>query len=221
MPRFLNSFIFSACVLGTLLLAGCTSNGVRVPKLPAKSYQPQNVYSLEYIPATMIRVAVLPSYHPEEDPALLQNFDSTINSELSKVQIFELIPIDRAYLKKHFGTSQINSTSNLPASLLARIVRDYQAQGVLFTDVTEYHHYKPIRVGLRSKLVDLRDGELIWVFDDVFDSAQPNVSAAARRYSRQVFTDRFPLDSADSMLQSPQRFSRYVFHEAFETMPSR
>ena len=105
--------------------------------------------------------------------------------------------------------------------MFARIVNDFGAQGLLFTDVTAFHPYRPIRVGVRSKIVDLRTGELVWVFDDMFDSAQPNISAAARRYARQVYTDLYPLDSADSMLQSPQRFSRYVIHEAFETMPPR
>lgn len=204
-----------------LFSVGCNSNGARIPKIPPKSYQPQNVYAMEHIPATMIRVAVLPSYHPEEDPDLLERFDSAVIGELSKAQLFEIVPIERAYMQKHFGMDQVNSAASLPPSMLGQIVQDYQAQGVLFLDVTDYHPYRPIRVGLRSKLVDLRDGELVWVFDDVFDSAQPNVSAAARRYARQVYTDRFPLDSADSMLQSPQRFSRYVVHEAFETFPTR
>lgn len=210
---------FSAISL--CLSVGCNSNGVRIPKIPAKSYEAQNVYSLEFIPATMVRVAVLPSYHPEEDPAILASFDNTILSELTKNKLFELVRVDRTYLKKHFNFEQIDSTQPLPTSMMSRIIKDFGAQGVLFTDVTDYQPYRPIRVGLRSKLVDLRDGNLVWVFDDIFDSSQPNVSAAAQRYARRAAVDRFPLDTAESMLQSPQRFTRYVMHETFATVPSR
>ena len=209
------------CLLTLVLLFGCNSNGVRIPKIPATSYEAHNVYSLEYIPATMNRVAVLPSAHPEEDVAILTNFDNTIYSELTKNKLFELVRVDRAYLKKHFGFEQIDSTQSLPASMISRIFQDFGAQGVLFTDVTDYHPYRPIRVGLRSKLVDLRDGNIVWIFDDIFDASQPNVSAAAQRYARRSSTDRFPLDTAESMLQSPQRFTRYVMHETFATVPPR
>lgn len=210
-----------ALLLTVCFWAGCTSNGVRMPKIPPKSYQATNVYALEYIPATMIRIAVLPADHPYDDPSTLERFDSTILTELSKKQLFEMVPVSRDYMKKHFGVRQINSTQSLPISMMARISEDFQAQGVLFTDVTQYHPYRPIRIGIRSKIADIRSGELVWVFDDVFDSAQPDVTAASRRYAREVYYDRFPLDSADSMLHSPQRFSHYVLHEAFATLPPR
>lgn len=215
-------------ILSLSLLAaaftGCTtttSEGYRVPSLPAVPYEPGNVFSLGTIPEGMIRVAVLPVHHPSDDPGLRSRADAVVRSEFSKTRLFESVPVSRDYLIKYFGATQVDSAGLLPDALLERVSADFGADGVLFVDLTHYDPYRPISMGLRSKLVDLRDGEIIWVFDDLLDAGEPAIQSAVRRYAHEAQMEQFPQDTADSMLQSPSRFMRYVAHAAFHTLPSR
>ena len=97
----------------------------------------------------------------------------------------------------------------------------YDADAVLFTEITHFRPYRPIAIGVRSSLVDLESGQVIWAFDDLFDSGEPSVSAGAKRFHLAHSRNVYPLHSAEVVLQSPTFFSKYVAYEMFMTLPER
>ena len=218
----LHSVKYLLIPLIALMVSGCTtSDGYKIPKIPARAYQPTNVYSLGVIPESMVRIALLPVMHPSDDEDIRSRSDLSVRSEFGKTRLFESVPVSRAYLDDQFGGTQFDSAALLPDTLLERVKNDFGADGILFVDLTHYDPYRPIAIGFRSKLVDLQDGEIIWVFDDLLDAGEPAVQSAVHKYAHEVQMERFPQDSADSMLQSPTRFLRYVAHAAFDTLPKR
>jgi hypothetical protein len=198
------------CIL-LLALAACQS--VRVGHR-----EPVPSYHAATDGVAMRRVAVLPLY-AEHPGASLTELDSNFQAELAKTSAFEIVAIDRATLEAGFGQRQISSVEPLPADLLPKLSAKYGVDGVLLTDVTHYFPYRPIAVGVRCKLIDARSGRIEWAFDHLFDSGNPAIADAARRFYIEQSDVHSPIgNDGTAILQSPSRFSKYVAHEAYRSM---
>jgi hypothetical protein len=200
-----------------LLVTGCAT--VRVAKNLVQPAIPS--YHQDAGGAPMRRVAVLPMYFDNEQQATPRELDLVFHAELAKTSAFEVIPISREELSAHFGIPQVSSVQVIPRDLLSRLVEDYGVDGILFTDVTHYAPYRPICIGIKCKLVDARSGEQRWVFDHVFDSANPEIAVAAKRFSVDQEAQQLPIASdGSSILQSPSQFGKYVAHETYRSLIS-
>lgn len=166
----------------------------------------------------MRRVAMLPLYfdHPG---AGISDMEQSFQSELAKTGTLEIVPISHTELETEFGQRQFVSVEKLPADLLAKLAAKYDADGVMFTDVTQYFPYRPISIGIRAKLVDAHSGEIRWAFDHVFDSGNPQVAAAAKQFYLEQSFDNSPLKGDGSpILQSPSRFAKFVARETYRSL---
>src|SRR5689334_6697516 len=173
----------------------------------------------------MRRVALLPVTYDIPYDTSLSEVDAALTRELAKTSLFELVPVSRESLDKLIGHRQLSSVEVLPGELLSKLSATYGVDGVLFTDLTAYRPYQPITIGLRSKLIDVRTGQIRWAFDHLFDAGNLETSAAARGYYVAITTPRhltvepqLPDESGAPVLQSPSRFAQYVAWEAFRSL---
>ena len=169
----------------------------------------------------MRRVAVLPLASETSLEAALSELDAAIRQELAKTSMFELVPISRAMLEARFGRNCFSSVEVLPGELLTTLRVEFGVDGVLFTDLTHYRPYKPISIGVRSKLIDVQTGEVRWAFDHLFDAGNLATAKAAGGYYV-ASTPPPPIakygDPGLAILQSPSRFTKYVAWEAFRSL---
>jgi hypothetical protein len=96
--------------------------------------------------------------------------------------------------------------------------RDFAADAVLFVDLTVFHAYKPLALGLRAKLATTQGSRLVWSFDNLFASDDPAVANSARHH----FIDRdrsVPADLTPTVLMSPSRFAEYAATAMWATLP--
>lgn len=208
--------------LTLLILTGCTSRQrYDLEENTYTPYAPTNYSCAECLPQHVKRVVVLPVYSSDIEGRLIDNFDETFQSELQKQNRFEVVPVSRHQLKTHFHKEQLNSTEVLPYDFLEKLNNKYAADAVLFIDLTDYRPYKPMALGVRSKLVDVFSGDMLWSLDETFDTGNPHVAVAARRFQLGHQKTTFPLDSGTSVLKSPHRFSQYVAYNVFRTLPVR
>ena len=198
-----------------LLLGGCVA--VKVVKTVVQPVIPSYHQDADGVPIR--RVAVLPIYFEERQQSPPNDLDLVFHAELNKAAAFEVIPISREELSAHFGIPQLSSVQVIPRDLLTRLMADYAVEGVLFTDLTHYSPYRPISIGVRCKLVDARSGVQRWVFDHLFDSGNPDIAVAAKRFSvgQEIEQLPIPTDGA-SILQSPSQFGKYVAHETYRSL---
>jgi hypothetical protein len=201
---------------------GCRSLERRDWDVPqARPFAPANFTSTGPLPASVKRVALLPMDGAQWRTSDLGPLDSAFAAELSRTGRFEIVVASRTMMKDRFGQETLNSTAALPAHLLPRLRADFGVDAVLFLDLTHYSPYVPVAIGVRAKLVTVDDASVLWSLDEVFDSAQPAVTAATQEYYREFSQPAFPQDSAAGLLQSPVRFARYVGHAVFTTLPAR
>lgn len=208
------------CTLASIVaLGGCHTLPPRhlVGPLP-----PVPSYSLRADGIAMKRVAILPLAYDTGIGRYLNELDAVFNAELNKTALFELVRVSREEMTEIFGFDQISSVEVLPADLLVRLQERYGVDGVLFTDITHYTPYRPISLGVRTKLVEVQNGNICWAFDYVFDSGNSNIAEDAKRY----YTTNSRKDQAvgfegRSILLSPLRFAKYAASETYRSMVSQ
>ena len=214
-----------ALTLLALVLAGCSVLPKPDGAVSGPFFTPSNVKGVAKIPAEVRRVIVLPvAGGPALTEETLLKLDSTCQGELTRTGRFEVVPLSRDKLAEITGSRQISSVDKLPAVLIDRLFNIYNAYGadaVLFIDVTTYAAYPPLKLGLRTKLARVTDGEIIWAADNVFAAAELAVANAARHHALALGSDRGEVDLSHTILQNPQRFAGYVAAATFLTLPPR
>jgi len=215
----------TALALFALALSACSALPKRDGAVAGPFYTPANVKAAAKIPDGVRRVIVLPvAGGPMPTEETLLKLDAICQGELTRTGRFEVVPLSRDKLAEITGSRQISSVDKLPVVLIDKlfnIYNSYGADAVLFIDVTTYSAYPPLKLGLRTKLARVTDGEIIWAADNVFAAAEIAVANSARRHAAALGSDRGQVDLSHTILQNPQRFAGYVAAATFLTLPPR
>jgi hypothetical protein len=144
--------------------------------------------------------------------------DEVFATALQKEKRFEVVRFSRDELRRRYRSEALSAAGVLPHDLLSSLQREFEADAVLFIDLTVFHAYKPLALGLRSKLAVIDGSRLVWSFDDLFSAEDPALANSARRY----FLDResnVPADLTLSVLLSPTQLATYAAAAMFATLP--
>ena len=132
-----------------------------------------------------------------------------------------MIQLSPAELKVIAGEERVSSSRNLPSNFL-KIIEEYtSANGVLFVDLDSYKPYRPMSLGVRSKLVDLKTGEFMWAIDETFDAGHASVILGASEFQELSQVRALSERTNGSILHSPRNFTKYVASTIFSTLPKR
>ena len=173
--------------------------------------------------AVIRRVAVLPVVGREDggrgdlgagsdmvQPMLLE--------ELRLSRAFEVVGFNPSHESRLSGPSGYRVTDVLPPTLLNEVLEATGADAVLFTQVTGFHAYPPLVLGLKFSLVFCREPLVVWEFDDVFNAGDPPTLNAVRRYLREHQSEEDETVEGIT-LSSPRRLSRFALSTALGTLP--
>ena len=244
--RFSHLAILAGLFAG-LLLTGCSNAGNsrtvndksnaqattgRIKKLsqPTLNAPPQEVASGIAWPAGLARLAVLPIHANRPIDDIQRDMDGIFRGELSKVVKYEIVEVPRQEMISLTGRESIASSAMIPNDVVAALRQKYAADAVLFIDFTIFRPYRPIAIGVRTKIVDLRNMEVIWMADGILDTAEPDVSEMATQFAGSGLNIRYMSSTIPQggkreaasgnqvILQSPRLFAGFVAHEAFATL---
>jgi hypothetical protein len=212
----------AALASGLLLLvltAGCLTPAITDSARRGPFFAPVN-HAGESSLGGLRRVVLLPAAGGGVAPAeSLAALDPVFAAELQRQQRFEVIALSREDCLRYFQASELSSVSALPPRFTAILQREFAADAVMFVDVTTFHAYQPLALGLRGKLATLDGVRLVWTFDNVFSADEAAVANSARRHFLQAGGGDVPADLSTSVLQSPVRFTRYAAAAMFATLP--
>ncbi|MBC2594998.1 hypothetical protein H5P28_12090 [Ruficoccus amylovorans] len=206
-----------------LLVSSCTSPRLErelkdIPLGP--SFQPDNVYA-EPLSPDIRRVLVFPFHTQPDNQAEAATLEKAMLPSLLSTGRFEVVTLERGEVMELAGRPTFASMDMIPPAVAARLREQWRADAVLLTDITSYRPYKPFMLGVRSRLVSLRDQEVIWACDEVYDAGNEAVEVGARRYAERYLEQEYPLQRSYSVLISPRRFAAYVAHSLYSTLPER
>ena len=209
-----------------VLAAGCQtvreSMGAMTGAKDKEYFRPANFNGEPQLPATLHRVLLLPvcggDLVPPETSATLEEVFAV---ELQKQQRFEVVRLSRADCQRRFGAPEFSATTALPHDFLNTLGHDFDAEAVLFVDLTAYRAYRPLTLGVRAKLATVEPTRLLWTFDVIFSMDDPGVANSVRRFYHGTDASGVPLDTGRGALQSPGKFAAYVAAAMFNTLPAR
>jgi len=163
----------------------------------------------------------MPAFCDSTSAGVLKFIDDLFLQELSKSKIFETVkvpPKDALYL---FGKERLGSFESLPEDFFNKLTDKYGANGVLLVDIHSYQPYRPISIGVRAKLIDLKSGEFMWAIDETIDGGDASVVSAAINFHKQKHVQAFSNKTVGSVLQSPRLFCKFLANSIFATLPKR
>lgn len=224
-----------------ILLSGCTNHSERAVhdksgrpvssgRIKQVSQAPQAPPSAINWPANMRRLAVLPVDAARPVNETQRDMDGVFRGELSKVVKYEIVQVSRPEMLALIDRESISSTEVIPARLVQALREKYAANAVLFVDFTLFRAYRPMAVGVRAKIVDLSNMEVLWMADGILDAAEPDVAALASQFADSSLKmgyisptipkgQKRDFGSGNQIvLQSPRLFAMFVANEAFASL---
>ena len=224
-------FSFRACVWVALLLllgimaSGCEITGPTADTVMGPSFQPRNTWrSSAALPIEVRRIALLPTTSLVDSSTVNSGRISMgiiLRSELSRQQAFEWVVVTPSQLKRWSGREEWVSTAEFPSGWIQDLAKKSGCDAVLLSELSDYRPYPPFAIGWRLKLVEAREGRILWSADEVFDAGSPKVVNAARRFYRTNLVAAGALADSRSVLESPERFARYATASVLSTLPER
>ena len=90
---------------------------------------------------------------------------------------------------------------------------------VIFPELTQYRPYAPLVIGWNLKLVSLKNQQILWAIDEVFDAGDIAVANGARRYQMRREAANPALAESRQILTSPRVFGQYTAETVLDTLP--
>lgn len=209
--------MFPSCSWSTLvailagsLLCGCASNSEKDPM--AGSYFLDRNKDL----STLGRVALVEMDNISGFPQMSGEITEALHMEIQKQQIFGMIVVHQD--DPAWRSLQENLDSLQAMKQLVALRQTLRSNGLLVGTITQYQPYPHMVIGLRLKLLDLTDGQLIWGVEQVWDSTDQNIQKRIQRYYRQRARSANASLNQELTVVSSLNFCKFVAYEVASTL---
>lgn len=224
--KFLKVRFISTPFISLVFLCLCACRTVQVKEvIVGPDFIPKNFFSkYPELPSDIRKVAILPITANEQNSFSIHGrvvLEPALVTELGKAGRFETTVVTRDQLRQWTGKEHWRAQDELPASFLSTVKEHTASDAVLFVHLVQYSPYPPLTIGWQMKLVSIKNTEILWALDEVFDSSEQTVSNSARRYAKNHLKSNPVLEDTQSILIQPTRFGQYTVHVAFNTLPPR
>lgn len=149
-------------------------------------------------------------------PQVSADVTKAIFQSLQKKQVFSL---DVALQNDPSWKSlQMDLDSAYTLEQLVAMRQTLKCDAILTGSVTEYRPYPHMSLGLRLKLTDLADGQLLWAIEQIWDGTDKNIEERVKNYYRTHI-----LPGSESLAEqlgtvSSIKFIKFVVYEVAETI---
>jgi hypothetical protein len=185
---------------------------------PQDAIRPQDYYYLNpQKKLTAIgRVVIVELDNDSGYPQISADVTDTLFQALQKKQIFGLTVVRR--LDPSWRSLQLEGDSTYDLSQIRTIREALKCDGLLLGTITEFRPYPHMAIGLRLKLLDLRDGQLVWALEEVWDSTDKSTEKRIKNYFKSQKGSGFSPLHEQLATVSPIEFVKFVGYEVAETL---
>jgi len=201
----------SILLLLAVLLLGCGI--IYRASVPAADYYYLNPNKS----LTMVgRVAIVELDNNSSYPKISADVIEKLYQAVQKKQIFGLTVVHQS--DPSWRSLQLDLDSKYTLDQLSAIRETLKCQAVLLGTITEFRPYPHMTIGLRLKLIDLRDGQLLWALEQIWDTADKTTEYRIKDYFRsQKRSGYAPLHEQLATVSSLE-FIKFVSYEVAETL---
>ncbi len=214
---------FTILLLLPVLLSACQFQRVSAPL--------QDYYYLnqEKDLSTVGRTALVELDNKSSYPQISTDVTEVLFQALQKKQPFGLAVVHRnnpawrsLQLDWNSDYQTQNSASAVPPTYtleqLIAIRRTLKCDAVLVGTISQFRPYPHMAIGLRLKLVDLRDGQLLWALEQMWDNSDKTTEYRIKNYFQYQKRSGFAPLREQLVTVSPLEFIKFVAYEVAETI---
>ncbi len=162
------------------------------------------------------RVALVEIDNTSSYPQVSSEMTQALYLETQKRQMFGLVLVrqdDPAWRSLQENLDNLQAMRQLVA-----LQETLRSNGLLLGTITQYQPYPHMVVGLRLRLLDLTDGQLIWGVEQIWDSADKTIQKRIRKYyEQQLRSGHAPLGE-ELVVISSLNFCKFVAYEVASTL---
>jgi hypothetical protein len=166
--------------------------------------------------SSMGRVAIVELSNETGYPAVSADVSETLYNQLQKKQVVGLFVVHRS--DPLWKALELPPLPPYDLQRLADIRSSLKCDALLVGTVTEYKPYPHLTVGLRLKMIDLSDGQLVWGYEQIWDTADKNCEQMAEKYYRTQKNTDFSLLRKKLISASSIEFLKFVSFEVSQTL---
>lgn len=197
----------------SLLVASAGCSRSRLSTLPGQNYCPKSTSKSLSTHGTVCLVSL---HNNTAYPQISGDVTETLYQTLQKKNLSGLSLLRQG--EDAWKNLQIRPDSPYTLEQLLATRKMLVADAVLIGTVTSFTPYPHMAMGLHLKLIDLRDGQVVWAVEQVWDTADKTTEQRIKKYfDRQIRSDFTPLDEKLAIFSSIN-FVRFVTYDATETL---
>ena len=166
--------------------------------------------------STVGRVAIVELNNNSSYPEISSNVTEKMYQALQKKQIFGLTVVRQD--DSLWRSLQLDLESKYTLDQIITIRETLKCDAVLLGTITEFRPYPHMIIGLRLKLLDLRDGQLLWALEQVWDSADKTTEYRIKDYFRSHKRSGYAPLQEQLVSVSSLEFIKFVSYEVAETL---
>jgi len=207
---------FSFCILFfelLIFLSGCQSHIASAPKADCYYLNPDKAL------CTVGRVAIVELGNDSSFPQISACLTEALFLALQKKQIFGLTMVRQD--EPTWRSLQLDLDSTYSLEQLLAIRKTLKCDAVLVGTITQYKPYPHMAIGLRMRLLDLKDGQLLWALEQVWDSADKTTESRIKNYLQSQMRSGLTPLREQLIVVSPLNFIKFVAYEVAETLQPR
>jgi len=192
-----------------VIFSGCRTHSASAPVSDFYYLNPHNKLS------SLGRVAIVELENHSSYPRISTDVTFAIYQALQKRQVFGLTPILQD--NPSWRSLQLDPDASYSLEQLLAIRETLKCDGLLLGTISEYKPYPHMAIGLRMRLLDLRDGQLQWALEQVWDCDDKKTEKRIKDYFRSEKRPGFaPLNDKLATV-SPIEFIKFVSYEVAGT----
>jgi hypothetical protein len=162
------------------------------------------------------RVAIIELDNDSSYPQISTDITGSLYQALQKKHVFGLTLVRQN--DPSWRSLQLQQDSTYTLEQIMAIREALKCDGILLGTVTEFRPYPHMAVGLRLKLLDLRDGQLMWALEQVWDSADKTTEKRIKSYFKSEKRSGFAPLHEDLAAVSPLEFIKFISYEVAGTL---
>ena len=192
------------------LICGCQSREASKPLADYYYLNPNKRLT------TIGRVAIVELENDSSYPQMSADVTGPLFRALQKRQVFGLTIVRRD--DPSWRSLQLDGDSTFRLDQISAIRETLKCDGVLLGTITEFKPYPHMTVGLRLKLLDMRDGQLLWALEQVWDGADKAIEQRTKSYFKAQKGSGFAPLQEQLATVSPLEFIKFVSYEVAATL---
>jgi hypothetical protein len=149
-------------------------------------------------------------------PQISADVTDALFQALQKKQVFSVTTITQK--DPVWRSLQVDPHARHSLEQLTAMRGALNCNAVLTGTITSYQPYPHLSIGLRLKLIDLSDGQLLWAFEQIWDTTDKTTEKRIKDYFQaQIRSGITPLHE-QLVVVSSLKFVKFVAYEVAKTM---